>query len=134
MHLLWAYGSQSKEHFYPAWLAEFIDSGKVHNVAMLVTRLGARPKEVTERYRRQGHLITKTLRVVCRTCNNGWMSQMESAVKPLLVSSVMGQERTLELPDVTFLAQWVCLKAMLAEHADPELASTPAIDRRAFYE
>ncbi|MCD9097511.1 hypothetical protein LU699_08705 [Luteimonas fraxinea] len=55
-------------------------------------------------------------------------------MKPLLVIAVTGQERTLEIPDITLLAQWVCLKTMISEHADSELASTPAADRRAFYE
>jgi hypothetical protein len=126
-------GDKSKEHFYPAWLSDIIPPQPIDNVSTLVTRLGNGPKEIIERSRRQGHLITKKLRVVCRACNNGWMSRLESTVKPFLVAGLTGKDQTLESADLAEIARWTCLKSMLAEHSDPTLASTPAIDRAAFF-
>jgi hypothetical protein len=126
-------GDKSKEHFYPAWLSDIIPPESVHNVSMLVTRSGNGPKEITERSRRQGHLITKKLRVVCRACNNGWMSRLEPAVKPFLVAGLIDRDITFERADLLEIARWVCLKSLLAEHSDPAFASTPSIDRTAFF-
>lgn len=126
-------GDKSKEHFYPAWLSDFIPVQPVHNVSILVTQLGSGPKAITERSRRQGHLITKKLRVVCRACNNGWMSRLESTVKPFLVAGLTTRDQELDPANLAEIARWVCLKSMLAEHSEPTLASTPSIDRKAFF-
>ena len=40
---------------------------------------------------RQGGAITKKLRVVCETCNNEWMSEIEDRVKPILAPLILGQ-------------------------------------------
>ena len=127
------HGNKSKEHFYPEWLREFIATDGVHNSATTVTQLGNAPKVLTGSSRRQGHLITKKFRVVCESCNNGWMSQIESAVKPILLAGVHGVELSLDREKQRNLAAWVCLKAMVCEHSDAKLASTPFVDRHAFY-
>jgi hypothetical protein len=126
-------GNKSKEHFYPDWLSEFIVTDGIHNTATTITQRGYAPKVLAARSRRQGHLITKKFRVVCESCNNGWMSQIESAVKPILVAGIHGVELNLDREQQRNLATWVCLKAMVCEHSNPGTASTPFVDRHAFY-
>ncbi|MGY0800140.1 hypothetical protein ACW7G0_13950 [Lysobacter sp. A286] len=127
------YGNKSKEHFYPDWLSDFFATGGIHNTATLMTQRGDAPKELAAESRRQGHLITKKFRVVCVSCNNEWMSQIESAVKPILVAGINGTEFSLDREQQHNLATWVCLKAMVCEHSDPGLESTPFVDRQVFY-
>ena len=93
----------------------------------------ASPKMLTSRNRQQGHLITKKLRVVCRTCNNGWMSQIENSVKEILLVGLSAESIVLSEQKIRDLASWICLKTIVAEHSDPNLASTPFVDRHAFY-
>jgi hypothetical protein len=61
------------------------------------------------------------------------MSQIESAVKPILVAGIHGMELNLDREQQRNLATWVCLKAVVCEHSDPVLASTPFVDRHTFY-
>ncbi|MFD0740269.1 hypothetical protein ACFQZQ_13375 [Lysobacter koreensis] len=61
------------------------------------------------------------------------MSQIESAVKPILLAGIHDVELSLDREKQRDLANWVCLKAMVCEHSDPKLVSTPFIDRHAFY-
>ena len=59
------------------------------------------------------------------------MNQLESAVGPLLSLIVRGLPVSL-LPPGEALAQWITLKAMVAEHSAPRVGLTPQVDREAF--
>ena len=65
-----------------------------------------------------GHPTTRKLRVVCRGCNNGWMSQLESAVKPLLEPMILGHRVQLNEAAQRILAEWITLKIMVWEPTD----------------
>jgi hypothetical protein len=63
-----------------------------------------------------------TVRCVCRSCNNGWMSQLESQTKPLLQPLLMGEHSSLDPADQAILALWCMKPAMVLEALDkPEL-------------
>ena len=47
----------------------------------------------------QGQIGSKKVRVVCRACNNGWLSQLEAAVQPILSDLISGYARTLTVAD-----------------------------------
>lgn len=55
---------------------------------------------------------------ICRTCNSGWMEQLEKAAKPTLLdlASSRRQVRDLELREQLLLARWA-VKTSLALHA-----------------
>jgi hypothetical protein len=91
------------------------------------------PPVTKSKTRRQGHLITKRIRVVCTTCNNGWMSQLEDRVKPLLLPGLTGKDVSLRATDQKALSEWTFVKALVCEHSAIGLASTPAQDRMIFY-
>src|SRR5438477_2513080 len=54
-------------------------------------------------------------RAVCRTCNNGWMSGLESLVQPILQPMMRGKPRTLSAEDQLILARWLMKTAMMME-------------------
>lgn len=81
-----------------------------------------KPPEVKSR---QGHTWTKTIRAVCRRCNNGWMSILESAVKPILTPLINTQPHYLTREAMHVLGQWIALKIMVGERNRPEEAVTP---------
>jgi hypothetical protein len=64
---------------------------------------------------RQGHVTTKQLRVVCKACNETWMSQIEEAAKPVLTPLILGQAGLLDQQMQARVATWVTLKVMVAE-------------------
>jgi hypothetical protein len=81
---------------------------------------------------RQGSTFTKKIRVVCQSCNNGWMSRLENATKPILLKLTQGEPTALDREQQTLLAQWIALKVMITEWNRPLEAFIPKEDRRAF--
>jgi hypothetical protein len=81
---------------------------------------------------RQGSTFTKKIRVVCQSCNNGWMSRLENATKPILLKLVQGEPTVLDREQQTLLAQWIALKVKITEWNRPLEAFIPKEDRRAF--
>ncbi|MGH7023503.1 MAG: hypothetical protein ACREEB_07925 [Caulobacteraceae bacterium] len=68
---------------------------------------------------RHGHTVNLTIKGVCKRCNNGWMSGMESAAKPHLEPLLLGRRTTLGATAIEALAHWVVLKIMVHESIEP---------------
>lgn len=67
--------------------------------------------------RRRPELVTKS---VCRTCNSGWMNDLDLAAQPLLNPMTQGQAVNLQLPEVNLLAAWLCKTAIVTDTAQPD--------------
>jgi hypothetical protein len=64
--------------------------------------------------------ITKLLRVGCvyQTCNNGWMSQLEGQVKPVIESILDDQVKAVDVSSQAIIAVWAVKTAMTLEALD----------------
>lgn len=123
-------GSISKEHFWPDWLGQyFTKSPNDGNISELHAAKGLQPKKLQFRKGRQGSVLTKKIRVVCKSCNNGWMSALEEKAKPILVAGICGHSLELSQSQLAELAHWACVKAIVGEHSEGEMALTPSEDR-----
>ncbi len=123
------HGRKSKEHVWPVWMHEHLPLlGDGENVSEVNT---FRWKEQTgsKKSTRQGHLTTKKLRVVCPSCNSGWMSELESASKPILLKLLAGQAVDLFAEQQDTLARWITMKAIIGEYAENNTHMTPREDR-----
>jgi hypothetical protein len=97
------------EHLWSAW------AGKM---------FGERRYTIT-RKELDGRVQTWTLpelnaktRVVCGNCNNGWMSDLENQVKPIIGNMIYNcAVTTLNAKDIERLAVWAYTKAIVAEHS-----------------
>jgi hypothetical protein len=69
-------------------------------------------------FHRHGHVVTHAPKVVCKTCNNGWMSGLETPAKPGLVPMLQGQPVKLEPPLLYDLVHWIVLKLMVFEQRE----------------
>ena len=80
---------------------------------------------------RPGDIISMKLKVVCGNhCNAGWMSRIESRVKPILVPLLLGLPTTLPKYSQEVLATWIAMKLMTAEFSMPlDDIVTPALER-----
>lgn len=125
----------SDEHFWPEWCHHLFERGVNDSYRQFQedTIPGRRPRKRHDRTR-GGNIVTKAIRCVCKPCNNGWMSQLESAAKPILAPMIEGKSRTLDADQRRTLASWVALKVMVSEHDKPRMALTPDHDRLVFYE
>jgi hypothetical protein len=126
-------GNLSKEHFWPEWasvlLPRYPDNRRIEQVFTTENARLVKPPEVRAR---QGHSWTKTIRAVCRRCNNGWMSVLEKAAKPILTPLITSRSHALTEDSMRVLAQWIALKVMVGERNHPKDAVTPLGDRTRF--
>lgn len=121
---------QAIEDVIPGWIAR---------------ELGGKPPFTTEffddvrgaeaRRRSTGSMALEQLKLrgVCGACNNGWMSRIESSVKPVLVDLIHGRPRLLTPADCRLVAAWCQLKCICLDarygtgyegirHLPPEVA------------
>ena len=99
-------GPVTKEH---VWSERILQRFKTTSV--VAERTGTTPLRYTSR------TIKLTISVVCRTCNNGWMSAIENAVMQVLIPMIGGEPTILDAERQLVLARWTTLKAMVFEHA-----------------
>ncbi|MEU7415127.1 hypothetical protein [Streptomyces antibioticus] len=97
----------SREHVLPAWMAReapkaFTESNGTRNVYK-----DGRMIVVPDKF------ATATVKCVCGTCNNGWMSNLEASAKPFLMQLTRGDQIALGPTEQTALATWSLKTAMM---------------------
>ncbi len=61
-------------------------------------------------------------RKVCKTCNSGWLSELEERVKPLMASFAANRPVVLSADEQTDLALWASAATLIAMSMDPAAA------------
>ncbi len=115
-------GKISKEHVFGLWLREFFPRNEhtKHKSAYISWRDESGPHAPTDRrLQRQGHVGSKQIKVVCRQCNNEWLSRLEGRVKRALPPLIAGKRANLLEGGQALLATWAAKTAMVAEHFEP---------------
>jgi hypothetical protein len=70
----------------------------------------------------------------CARCNSGWMSEIESAVRPIVTDMLSDNKRAISVSEQLSLASWITLKAVINELLDTEHVVVSDDERRSFYE
>ena len=52
--------------------------------------------------------------MVCAKCNNGWLSELEGAAKPIIAPLIRGEARCLPYEDQALIAAWTCKTALVS--------------------
>jgi hypothetical protein len=94
----------SKEHIFADWMNQvFQPTNGRYEITYWHERRGHEPRE----WSKQKQRISEVVATVCRACNNGWMSQLETQSKPLLTPLMMDAAAiTLASADAITLAVW----------------------------
>jgi hypothetical protein len=124
--------SITKEHVFPDWLRELFPRSPlhVHTYGITTWGVGSRPgAPVTVRKPKQGHVTTRQVRVVCRKCNNEWLSRLETRAKPLLLALLRGERFALGPAEQLLLSTWAAKTCMTAEFIDRTKIAIPQEDR-----
>ena len=118
--------ANSREDIFPNWINGAFEMPDGWSYDKLILSIGSKQKPP------QGKIATKqtAVRCVCKPCNNGWMSQLENEVKPILTPLMNGHCFKLEPQDQLTLARWVCLKAVCYD-ANPRASSPPLSSEQA---
>jgi hypothetical protein len=90
---------------------------------------GRSARTIEETKERPGSTKSVKLRVVCETCNNGWMSTIDNEAKSVLSFLILGQPAIVTLNSAKLIARWACMKMMVAEHSQPLDVCTPQYER-----
>jgi hypothetical protein len=72
-----------------------------------------------EENRWTGDAFSQTVRDVCETCNNGWMSDLENTVKPLLSGPITDQPCSYSITEQFAIAVWATKTVLVALRAIP---------------
>ena len=123
----------SKEHIYAEWMSPYLQKRQINYEARTTT------------IRRDGNLTSKKLiagdphsgktRVVCKRCNNDWMSRLQSETKPILIPLMLGKRSVLSQNDQRKLAAWITMFTMVSEFkkSNVQKAAIPFSERFSFY-
>lgn len=122
--------SLSKEHVLPVWLGETLSSSQTSATYTQITSktlpLSENSVSVSPEIRtRQGRTTSRKVRVVCRTCNGGWMSRLEEKTKPILTPLILGEDVTLSERQQALLATWIAKTTIINEYTDYTNISIP---------
>jgi hypothetical protein len=103
--------ANSREHIFPNWLNDLIvvDGADAHQFLVLSGELTG------QRSYPARSVASQTARVVCRACNNGWMSKLEADAKPSIRSMIVNLPTRLDSGQQLLIARWAIKSAMVAE-------------------
>ena len=106
----------TKEHLWPAWMqrAFAIKDGFAHRHQTEVN--GIETRDIAF----ETPPLTLVVKSVCGPCNNGWMSEMEAAAKPILEPLLRFSGRRLHRREQRTLANWALLKAIVLDETHPD--------------
>ncbi len=121
--------SLTNEHFPPAWVSAVLPTEPTHMHYRMGTE-GDAPPDVwmTKAY-------DSKVKVVCRRCNNTWMSRIEDRAKSVLPTYLLGHVRYMRPTAQRTVATWSLKSAMMVEQVThPRGGVIPAAHYAEFYE
>jgi hypothetical protein len=126
----------SKEHIWADWLRTHLPrefTHTRHSGSYVIGTKSADPSLTSRHIRdvsvRPGDPYSQRLRRVCCTCNNGWMSILQSSVKHTLIPHLHGQWPDKGLTDQRILAAWASMFTMVIEFKHAPTIAVPSEQR-----
>lgn len=115
----------SKEHIYPKWLFDFFQTSEptfqpsFHLIERSDTNAISDSMKSDYSDGREIPYDNFTVKNVCETCNNTWMSEIEGKVQRILTPYITDNSKEINISseDANILSQWAVLKCMLVSLA-----------------
>src|SRR3954447_892288 len=107
----------TKEHIWSNWMAPYLPGTQADTYYEFMENLTNKVVPVGKRFERyrQGGSKTKRVKAVCKRCNSGWMSVLETKVRPTILPLMKAEPSILDLEARRTLVEWVVLKTFIAE-------------------
>lgn len=120
----------SKEHIWAQWMRPYLpkDAPTYSSVDVSVHKTHETRKEKRE----NRDAYSGTLKLVCEPCNNGWMSRLQNAAKPILLPLMRGERVSLTPRARETLAAWITMFVMVSEFQRPDKVAFQASERELF--
>jgi hypothetical protein len=129
-----ATGNLTSEHIWGDWTRKYVPREQnKHDFRAVVAKTPT--SETAEPVRiRAGDPLNSQVKVVCQSCNNGWLSQIQAKAKPHLIPLVEGRDAYLGRQAQRQIATWATMATMTGEYLsrDPENVAVPQSERTKF--
>jgi hypothetical protein len=107
----------SGEHLFSDWMKCLLPSPSANRREQVEQFKHSSDIGQYEFWDRHGAARGAKFHVVCQSCNNGWMSVIDNAIKPIIKPLIMGVNG-IYMPQMQWqIAQWLALKLLVAEAA-----------------
>jgi hypothetical protein len=118
-------GAVTKEHVFPAWVGRHLQlpRGSYLSRSRKGTPIG-KPYGPLSHTIRDADIAQTQVKRACGGCNNGWMSQLEKYVKPILLPMINGDETLLAEDEVRAVARWAHKTAIMVGYLNAWPGST----------
>jgi hypothetical protein len=114
-------GPLTEEHVLPHWLREHWNAPGPSTYLIGRGDAGGDSRHTFERI-----AGTQTVRDICRTCNNGWLSSLEGTAKDILLPMVDGRRVRLDEQEQKIVAAWGVKTMMIYQLTHPSDRSIPS--------
>ena len=106
-HMCGKVGERSKEHHFPKWMRKYhpIVNAKSFNFA--TGKISGKDVGV------------KTINIICKSCNGGWMATLQEQAKPILVPLLEGKSHVLDRDEQAVLSRWYAMFTAVNEADNP---------------
>jgi hypothetical protein len=128
-------GVLSEEDLFPMWAGRVLRdlaNGKV-DVVMSTRQLDVDGTLLRHEHQRRQTFSAIKLDGVCKTCNSGWMSQIEEAAKPLVEPMIRNIRTGIPFRHLDIIARWLTLKTLVADLIPHGYPTATPDDYHAFY-
>lgn len=126
---------RTKEHLWPRWFARAVPQASVTSHIFTKVNSELTGSRLDVRHKTQsGNGASRTLKVVCKNCNEGWMKAIEDTAQPVLTPLLLGQRQELSPQAKAAVAEWVALKTFIGQYTLPDKIFLTAEDRAAFFQ
>jgi hypothetical protein len=118
--------SETAEHVFAQWFRSLF---AVQTLSMFRATLAGERQRV-----RRPPVNNITMRRVCKLCNNGWMSELEVAVEPIMSAVLQGIDvDELGDPELKIVAKWSAKTAITLSYTTPQNARVPVQASRSLH-
>jgi hypothetical protein len=114
----------TREHVLSAWLGQFIRM-PMPNYKSVEGYIGAAGSTLEAPVTRSGHPASRRVRCVCGPCNNGWMSEIVGAAKPIVEKLIKGEPCRLMAEERVAVSAWIATAVIVSEFENPDLVTIP---------
>jgi hypothetical protein len=105
----------TEEHVFSKWMKKYLPANDWHTFHELRSgRQDSFGQSTFGNWRRSTNSVRPA--VVCQSCNNGWMSKIETQVKESFIVLMSGQSFILTTEHQYKISRWAVLKTMIYEY------------------
>lgn len=109
----------SKEHVWAEWMRDYLPRGQGHQIIQSGDLNSPVHNLRTGPLNRKGDARSQKLQVVCRPCNNEWMSVLQGRTKDVLLPLLLREKHDIDGTNHVLLANWATMFTMVYETCYP---------------